>query len=402
MDFKIFQFIEKIVNDNPFLSYKKFIFLINNEFNIKLNNYKMRLILKKIKISKKHIKQRVIKSTEFLNEIIENRRKFMDIIKTQVTKNIISIDESSFNKIIDKNTKGYSKIGDEINIPIPELKLKNTSLIMALAVHPIVNYEIIMDSIDTDLYFNFIKNTIEKLKISHPIISFIFIFDNVAFHNNKKILELITKSNYKYFFTPAYSPNLNPIENTFGIIKNDINGNIINDFINNNFFNNYKQINKDCLIDTKNNNKKIINNEKKIKVTNITNYIKDNREQYNIKINEGIKKIRFDIKNENKLIVNKENKINAHDRIKEFKKTCKVVNKNIIDNFKIKERKGTIQRIKKNKEKGYNFFKKYIIVSIENFNKKYDEERILKIFDHAFTFEHKNIEKELKDRIKIA
>ena len=60
-----------------------------------------------------------------------------------------------------------------------------------------------------------------------------------------------------------------------------------------------------------------------------------------------------------------------------------------------------VARIKNNKVKGYNFFKKYIVESIENFNKNYNEERILKIFNHAFTFEHANIEKELKDRIKI-
>ena len=70
---------------------------------------------------------------------------------------------------------------------------------MALVAHGIINYEIIMDSINSDVYLNFIKNTIDKLKITHPLISFIFSFDNVTFHNNKQILELITNNNnYKY------------------------------------------------------------------------------------------------------------------------------------------------------------------------------------------------------------
>jgi hypothetical protein len=41
----------------------------------------MRMILNKLKISKKRIRQRVIKSSEFLNQIIENRKKFMEMIK---------------------------------------------------------------------------------------------------------------------------------------------------------------------------------------------------------------------------------------------------------------------------------------------------------------------------------
>ena len=44
------------------------------------------------------------------------------------------------------------------------------------------------------------------------------------------------------------------------------------------------------------------------------------------------------------------------------------------------KKKDTYIRIKNNKVKGYNFFKKYIVESIENFNKNYNEERILKIF----------------------
>jgi len=33
------------------------------------------------------------------------------------------------------------------------------------------------------------------------------------------MLEYITEKGHKYMFSPPYSPNLNPIENTFSIIK---------------------------------------------------------------------------------------------------------------------------------------------------------------------------------------
>ncbi len=211
LDTTIFTFLESIVEKNPMLTYKTFISLINTEFNIKLNNIKMKLILNKIQITKKRIRRRLIKSVDFLNQIIENRKKFKELIQKELIQNIISIDESGFNKLINSDTEGYSKIGTEINIPLPELTIKNTSLIMAVSIMGIINQEIIMDFVNKDVYFNFIKTTIEKLKSSYPDKQFIFIFDNVSFHHTNTTLELITKNNYKYYFIPPYSPNLNPI-----------------------------------------------------------------------------------------------------------------------------------------------------------------------------------------------
>ena len=65
-------------------------------------------------------------------------------------------------------------------------------------------------------FYNFIKNIINKFKSDQ----YTFVFDNVSFHHNKETLELIKNTNNLYLFTPPYSPNLNPIENVFGIIKN--------------------------------------------------------------------------------------------------------------------------------------------------------------------------------------
>ena len=48
----IFTFLTEIVNDNPFMSHNKFIHLINQKFNIKLNNRKIKYILDNIDITK--------------------------------------------------------------------------------------------------------------------------------------------------------------------------------------------------------------------------------------------------------------------------------------------------------------------------------------------------------------
>ena len=43
--------------------------------------------------------------------------------------------------------------------------------------------------------------------------------DNATVHKSKKTRELIEKTGAKILFLPPYSPNLNPIEQTFGTLK---------------------------------------------------------------------------------------------------------------------------------------------------------------------------------------
>jgi putative transposase len=47
----------------------------------------------------------------------------------------------------------------------------------------------------------------------------VVIMDNVAFHKGVKTKEILEKTGATLLFLPPYSPDLNPIENDFAIIK---------------------------------------------------------------------------------------------------------------------------------------------------------------------------------------
>jgi len=113
--------------------------------------------------------------------------------------------------------KGLSKKGKSIYLPDKTKFMNNLSMIMSLNSNSIIEFDIYDSSIDSYKFFNFISKIIQKLNSQ----DFIFIFDNVSFHHNKETLNLIKNSNNTYIFTPPYSPNFNPIENVFGIIKNN-------------------------------------------------------------------------------------------------------------------------------------------------------------------------------------
>ena len=46
------------------------------------------------------------------------------------------------------------------------------------------------------------------------------ILDNAAIHKSKETKQLIGKAGCELLFLPPYSPDFNPIEKTFGILKN--------------------------------------------------------------------------------------------------------------------------------------------------------------------------------------
>jgi transposase len=211
---KVEKFIYECVYNDPFITRSLLTLKIKNKFNISYNLNQITKIYKQLKLTYKKPKYRIIKNIEFLDELIKKRLEFVTKIKEEDITKIISIDESGFNKLIQKS-KGLSKRGSTIHCPVTSVKNINVSLLMAITTEKIIHHKELTDSVNGDIFFSFIKDVINTLTEE----GYIFLFDNVSFHKKKEMLEYITEKGHKYMFTPSYSPNLNPIENVFGIVK---------------------------------------------------------------------------------------------------------------------------------------------------------------------------------------
>ena len=244
INYNIINDINILVYENPFITRQFIIDSINLKYKIKLSLNYISKMYKKLKLTRKKPKYHVVKTIEYLDNLIIKREEFKkDMSKIDLNK-IISIDESSFNNLNNNNSRGLSKKGKPINLPCNEKKIKNHSLICAVTVNKIIHYEIHNTSVDSEIFYNYINKLIKDNKLEnyyfmldswknnkHLFIIFgaprncyaITKGDNVRFNHSKKTLALITDTKNHYIFTPPYSPNNNPIEIVFGIIKNKFN-----------------------------------------------------------------------------------------------------------------------------------------------------------------------------------
>lgn len=213
-DHKINDFVLKIVKENPFITRFELSNKIYDQFKQRFGLSKISKLYKYLKLTIKKPKYHIVRTLEHLNEISIKRKEFIDQINKEPIEKIISIDESGFNNS-NSPQKARSLKGTRVNLPTKTIKQKNVSLLMSVTTKGALKYTITEDNINTTIFFNFIKDIIAILKEKN----YIFVFDNVPFHKNKEMLDFIESAGHKVIFTSPYSPNNNPIENIFSIIK---------------------------------------------------------------------------------------------------------------------------------------------------------------------------------------
>ena len=87
---------------------------ILNKFIVKLSNNKLSLIYKKINLTRKKLKKRVIKDEKFIDILSKERTKYINKINSIDKDKIISINETGINNVLN-NLFRYAEKGNDIN-----------------------------------------------------------------------------------------------------------------------------------------------------------------------------------------------------------------------------------------------------------------------------------------------
>ena len=185
--------------------------ILENIPDAKLSKSTICNLLKKNNISHKKINNRIIEKD--LEKINEERILFSNSISDNEFLETIAIDETS-KCVTDHKRYGYSEKGVEIKKMFKHKKNRERrTLLAAVTKEGFVDKKIINGSVNGEIYLDFFKENIQTFKNKN------ILHDNARIHHYKILKEFCKNNDIRLIYTPAYSPEFNPIELVFSEIK---------------------------------------------------------------------------------------------------------------------------------------------------------------------------------------
>lgn len=129
---------------------------------------------------------------------------------------LVFLDETGFN-LHTSQTYGYSKVGTKAYTTVKSNRGINQSLMCAISIDGIIGSEIISGAYNGDKFKCFIQSYLVPYFSRNP--NSLLIMDNCKFHHRQDVLRAFNEFRIPYKFLPAYSPQLNPIEEFFSALK---------------------------------------------------------------------------------------------------------------------------------------------------------------------------------------
>lgn len=148
---------------------------------------------------------------------IHEKKEFMRQFEKLHSQNrcIIAVDETGFVSS-DVPIRGYSIKGKPLQCTKHHPRRFRFSSCMAMDTNGGFYHDVRQGSINSNSFTTFIKSLPRFPKGS------IILMDNISFHKSKIVRDLLRARGLKRLFTPPYSPECNPIENLFALIKRHI------------------------------------------------------------------------------------------------------------------------------------------------------------------------------------
>ena len=175
-------------------------------------------LLKKASLTRKRLS--LIPEERNSERILDARIFFAREIEQVNINKLVYLDETGFN-MHSSSKYGYSERNTKAFITVPANKGINISLMCAIDCNGVIEYNIVDGAYNGNLFINFI---IDKLVPYFAINrDSILILDNARFHHRQDVLLCLNQNSIFYKFLPAYSPQLNPIEEFFSSLKSRYN-----------------------------------------------------------------------------------------------------------------------------------------------------------------------------------
>ena len=202
----VLEFIREIIQKTNTLTINEIAFQLRKRFNLIFSRQAIALAVNKLGFSRKRVSKRGSVKNQNLHQ--ERLRAFKHAF--EFSNNKVSIDESGFDfRVVPiygyslKNTKCISKCLSN--------QRKRVSLILAIKENGQFHYKCSYEKVNSKTFENFIT--------SLPWTNSSLILDNASIHKTLNVQNAIKASNNTSIFIAPYTPECNPIENVFSVIK---------------------------------------------------------------------------------------------------------------------------------------------------------------------------------------
>ena len=200
--------IESILLNNPFENPAKIASLIHDSLGISLGSSTVRFWMKRQGLTRK-------KASRFVSTaaVHEKRAAFAsDISPLYDPDRVVSIDESSFYFDM-KPSHGYCNRSKRLVVPARPGGRMRCSLLMAVTNDQVVGWRLVNGSINSVIFADFMS-TLETKERD------VILLDNASIHRTHLVQDTMISRGLTPCFLPPYTPDFQPIEHCFSVIKN--------------------------------------------------------------------------------------------------------------------------------------------------------------------------------------
>lgn len=141
-------------------------------------------------------------------------QKLRALIKCYGAKNVVYVDESGFKQSAVRPS-GWAQKGHKIYCDVRGKKDKMINLIMAQRGREWLAPMLFEKSCTMQTFNAWLEQALLK-ELTQPSI---VVMDNAPFHSKNYITHLLKQHGHVALFLPPYSPDFNPIEQSFAILK---------------------------------------------------------------------------------------------------------------------------------------------------------------------------------------
>lgn len=132
---------------------------------------------------------------------------------------LVFVDESASNERNVDRRWGWSIRGDPCRVRQSGKRSKRWSILPAITIDGYLAWEIYQDSFTTERFNRFIRQDLMPYMTAYPGPRSVLVMDNHSIHHSEELTNLCAANGVLLVYLPPYSPDMNPIEQSFSQLK---------------------------------------------------------------------------------------------------------------------------------------------------------------------------------------